>query len=33
MSINKEYELELFQTIKYDSESNTLYIIANRLEG
>jgi len=33
MSINDEYQLELYQTVKYDSESNSLYIIANRLEG
>ena len=33
MSINEEYELELFQTVKYDSQSNSLYIIANRLGG
>ena len=33
MSINDEYKLELYQTVKYDPESNSLYIIANRLEG
>ena len=33
MNINKEYELELFQTVKYDQESNTIYIIANKLDG
>jgi hypothetical protein len=33
MSINEEYELELYQTVKYDPESDSLYIIANRLSG
>jgi hypothetical protein len=33
MSINEEYELELYQTVKYDPDSDSLYIIANRLSG
>ena len=33
MSINEEYELEVYQTVKYDPESDGLYIIANRLSG
>ena len=31
MSLNEEYELELFQTVKYDPESDSIYIVANRL--
>ena len=33
MSVNVEYGLELYSTVKYDAESNSLYIIANRLQG
>ena len=32
MSINEEYNLELYNSVKYDLESNSLYIIANRLD-
>ena len=31
MRLDEEYELELYQTVKYDPESDSLYIVANRL--
>ena len=33
MSVNQEYKLEFYQTVKYDPDTNSLYILANRLEG
>ena len=33
MNISKEYNLEQFQTVMYDTESDNIYLIANKLDG